>query len=337
MVFSLTSEVKKRKRLALSSDPSKNSKENKSIFRWKTVFGIPGGSLYDSELNNANAVEAGIKGERSTARVLEELASLYKNMYVFHSVKLPGHQGDIDHLVIQGSTILLVDTKNWKKNNTYTMIRDAPKDNMRVLRDGENFDGNVIHLNSQLSDWRKQSQLAKKNVKGVLVIANTSSRIDKDSEINGFPITNLRTLGGVFEETFIRKNAPYTDMVTLYWLKRCLFLPPMGTLRFSDDKEELRILLEDKERVAERICNYSNPWIPTLFLIWAGVILFVLQMVNIPIALLNGYALYFLSLRYYRYCKQKGKAGLVRLGMTITIAFVFNLFWTMLIVMRLFS
>ena len=54
----------------------------------------------------------GARGEEQAARLL---ALLPHGFEVFHSVPLPGHEGirDIDHVVIGGNRIILVETKNW--------------------------------------------------------------------------------------------------------------------------------------------------------------------------------------------------------------------------------
>lgn len=168
-------------------------------------FGLPGASLYTSGLDSA-AVEAGIAGEKKTAVELASLAARYPNMYVFHSVKLPGHVGDVDHLVIQGSRALLVDSKNWKHGADYHVFHHTPDADF-VSRNGENFEGGEIHLWRQTGEWQQHFARTGLSVTAVLAVSNRTSTV---SESIGVPYTiaNLDGLATVFANTFSTEQVP---------------------------------------------------------------------------------------------------------------------------------
>lgn len=165
----------------------------------RRVFGLPGASLYASGLDPA-AVEAGIAGENKVGAELASLAAGYPNTYVFHSVKLPGHLGDVDHLVIQGSAALLVDSKNWKHDANYHIFHHTREADF-VSRNGEDFEGGEIHLWRQTGEWQQHFASSGLAVTAALVVSNRTSTV---SESIGVPYTiaNLDGLALVFANTF---------------------------------------------------------------------------------------------------------------------------------------
>lgn len=169
-------------------------------FYEKRIFGTPGASLYDAYSLDWEARQAGIDGEIRVAKELERLASIYPNTYVFHSVKLPGKVGDIDHLVIQGDKMLLVDSKNWKHDAAYH-IYHSTFDADFLTRDGEDFQGGEIHLSRQIAEWQVEFMDSTLDVGAVLVIANRKSTVSES--INApYSLANISGLATVFGNTF---------------------------------------------------------------------------------------------------------------------------------------
>jgi hypothetical protein len=165
-------------------------------FYEKRVFGTPGASLYDAYALDWDARQAGIDGEVRVGEELERLAALYPNTYVFHSVKLPGKVGDIDHLVIQGNKMLLVDSKNWKHDASYH-IYHSTFDADFLTRDGEEFKGGEIHLTRQIAEWQVEFMDSTLDVQAVLVIANRKSSVSES--INApYSLANISGLATVF-------------------------------------------------------------------------------------------------------------------------------------------
>jgi len=179
------------------------------------VFGVPGASLYHANLDDVNALEAGIKGEQRVGAELERLASQYPNMYVFHSVKLPGKIGDMDHIVVQENHALLVDTKNWRRSGVYT-LNEVGDDYDVVLRDGYPFDGGEIHLRRQLVDWQLNFISSDVNMFATLVVANEASVTQTVDP--GYDVTNVNGLADIFNVVFNSDEATElsTDMLRYY-------------------------------------------------------------------------------------------------------------------------
>lgn len=182
-----------------------NSNDNMIPFHEQRVFGVPGASLYTADNLGVEAREAGIKGEVRVAQELERLASIYPNTYVFHSVKLPGKIGDIDHLVVQGDTMLLVDSKNWKFDASYSIYHSTFEADF-VSRDGEDFVGGEIHLPRQIAEWQVEFMDSSIDVQAVLVIANRKSRVSES--VNApYSFANIDGLATIFSNVFNEEGA----------------------------------------------------------------------------------------------------------------------------------
>lgn len=203
----------------------------------KKFYGKPGAGLDGSGLD-AGRVQIGQKGEQKIGEELERIATLYPNMYVFHSVKLYGSTADIDHVVVQGKKVLLVDTKNWAKGHKYeittvyneqdeytdhdefvTKIKDShrkPYKEYFVKRDGNNFTGGTIHLPFYMKKWDKNLEgnlkyLKMEPVESVLVMANDEEAVWDDSFDRSFWFSNMRQLEYVFQNVFGEEDVPPID------------------------------------------------------------------------------------------------------------------------------
>jgi hypothetical protein len=164
------------------------------------VFGFPGASLHHAQLDDVSALEAGIEGERRVAAELERLAAYYPNTYVFHSVKMPGRIGDMDHIVVQGTRALLVDSKNWRRNASYDLAEMYEEGDI-VLRDGSEFPGGEIHLRKQLVDWQVLFMESDVHMSAALVVANNVSSVNQSVD-TGYVFTNINGLADTFSRVF---------------------------------------------------------------------------------------------------------------------------------------
>lgn len=198
----------------------------------KKFYGTPGAGLDSSGLN-ADRVQAGQKGEKIVGEELERIASLYPNMYVFHSVKLYGSTADIDHVIVQGKKVLLVDTKNWAQNHKYEVttlynggdgydengqvivgfVPTRPDKEYIVKRDGYNFKGGNIHLPFYMKKWdenlKKVLNFPKMDpVSSVLVIANDAEAVQGPGFDKSFFFSNVRRLEHVFQQVFAEGDVP---------------------------------------------------------------------------------------------------------------------------------
>ena len=79
------------------------------------VVGSAATGLQDASwaVSKAHA-RAGAKGEHQTARVLNQLARTSGGPGVLHDVKIPGAHANVDHVVVAGNKVFLIDSKVWR-------------------------------------------------------------------------------------------------------------------------------------------------------------------------------------------------------------------------------
>lgn len=79
------------------------------------VYGTAGGSLTDgsSFTGNAEADAIGAAGEQRVAQHLNRFARKYP-IAVLHDLDIPGTPANIDHAIVHGSRIWILDAKVWK-------------------------------------------------------------------------------------------------------------------------------------------------------------------------------------------------------------------------------
>lgn len=80
----------------------------------KRVFGTAGLIAGAADVFGKEAVEAGARGERSTAKLLDLLMKI-PGTVVFHGLRFPGSQkADVDHAVAHGDFVFLIDSKQYR-------------------------------------------------------------------------------------------------------------------------------------------------------------------------------------------------------------------------------
>ncbi|WP_185204278.1 nuclease-related domain-containing protein [Glaciihabitans sp. INWT7] len=80
------------------------------------VIGTPGGSLAGATFTANEAVgRIGAKGERRTAEILNQLAHAPGGPSILHDLSIPikGVNANVDHVVVSGRTVTIIDTKVW--------------------------------------------------------------------------------------------------------------------------------------------------------------------------------------------------------------------------------
>ncbi|MGP9816864.1 nuclease-related domain-containing protein [Glutamicibacter sp. 363] len=85
------------------------------------IFGVPGAGLENQDFaRNIGTAKAGAKFEKRTAKVLNELS---KQCAVLHDVRIPlaGVKANMDHIVVAGKHVMLIDTKGWSKGFYWTL------------------------------------------------------------------------------------------------------------------------------------------------------------------------------------------------------------------------
>lgn len=82
------------------------------------IYGLPG-QLQDAvEKFGEDNVQAGMEGEKRTAKLLEDLSLAIPSARIFHGLNFPGSQtADVDHAILVGNRLALIDSKLWRENH----------------------------------------------------------------------------------------------------------------------------------------------------------------------------------------------------------------------------
>jgi hypothetical protein len=77
-------------------------------------LGVAGGGLDNASwAANASAARVGQAGERRTATILDSTVSRQGGATVLHDLTIPGSRANVDHVVVVGRTVWVIDTKVW--------------------------------------------------------------------------------------------------------------------------------------------------------------------------------------------------------------------------------
>lgn len=127
----------------------------------RRYFGSAGASLtqvldnpeQDSEFGRS-VVQVGLDAERSTSQLIRRWMADKPDVVLCDSVHVRGYggneDGDTDHVLLCGRSVLLVDTKRWKSRRKYSFSESGA-----VLRSGRAFAGGRLGMRGALGIWRK--------------------------------------------------------------------------------------------------------------------------------------------------------------------------------------
>lgn len=88
------------------------------------VYGNAGGSLKDASwlaAKDQGAAKVGASGERRTAELLDRYAT--QGVTVMHDLRVPSakYKANIDHVVVSGNRVFVIDSKVWKPGRYWTV------------------------------------------------------------------------------------------------------------------------------------------------------------------------------------------------------------------------
>lgn len=171
-----------------------------------TSWGQPGASL-GSDPQFGGAGQIGQLGEQMTAGILAS-ADLGPGTMVFHDLVPSGGPGNIDHVVLRGDTLVILDSKRWRPG----VFRSVAEPNYRdvwdsrsqswerqtttrdwVTRDGEEFDPGAASSLSFLADKLLDDLGWDGEVVRVLVVSSTSGN-DLDLDFSGFSLSHCEVV-----------------------------------------------------------------------------------------------------------------------------------------------
>lgn len=72
-------------------------------------YGQAGGSHH----GHAGRTQVGARGERTVAAALNRRFASAADIWVFHDLNVPGMAANVDHALVRGDTLVLLDTKVW--------------------------------------------------------------------------------------------------------------------------------------------------------------------------------------------------------------------------------
>lgn len=176
-------------------------------------FGVPGGHVGANTDFGARA-GIGAQGERNVADVLSGVTVAYPFVRVFHGLCFtPGKKGaDIDHIVVIGHKVFLIDAKFWKYGE-YTFSHGE------FLRNGEYFRGGKVHMDAAGKMWWKYLH---RPVRPIIVLAQEDSSkytVDPDELSFGWlahgpvPIMTIDDMGKMLmKEAAKASRHPFVDV-----------------------------------------------------------------------------------------------------------------------------
>lgn len=87
------------------------------------VLGTAGGGLRNAPWAvNADVAAIGRRGEEKTGEILDRLAANPNGPTILHDLMIPGYRANIDHVIISGNAVTLVDTKVWKPGRYWRLF-----------------------------------------------------------------------------------------------------------------------------------------------------------------------------------------------------------------------
>lgn len=105
------------------------------------ILGTPGGSLAGASFAaNAAVAKVGADGERKTAQILNALANRPGGPSVLHDLDIPNpkYSANVDHVVVSGRTVTIIDTKVWASNFYWTLAGKTYRGLKRFATTGKN-------------------------------------------------------------------------------------------------------------------------------------------------------------------------------------------------------
>lgn len=91
------------------------------------IIGKTGGSLAGLEGDfGKDRVKTGLAGERATVKSLNRVYGASDDVWLFTDLRIPGKKlngqsGNIDHVILRGNNVVVIDSKKWKAGFYYTV------------------------------------------------------------------------------------------------------------------------------------------------------------------------------------------------------------------------
>lgn len=179
----------------------------KSIESGRRYFGSSGASLtkqvwdpaYAESGINPVTAKIGLEGERKTTKILLEWIEDKSNAILIDSIHLPTKEpiepieeedgvrdeGDTDHALVLGHSVILIDSKAWKEKSAYSV------EDQTVKRGRKHFPGGRVRMNQARYLWTSYLKPFDVNIYGYVCITNEAFIIrDRNWWRQGFKLIN---------------------------------------------------------------------------------------------------------------------------------------------------
>lgn len=158
------------------ANPSDKLEKVRLLLASRRTFGTPGAALtWGIAGADKGIVHAGMQGELAVGKVLNQYAAEHDGIHVFHSVRWPGDtDADTDHVVVAGTSVVIVDAKRWKAKRKYSVTARGA-----VMRGTVRFDAGKVKMLPALEAWRRTLPRSA-TVTGVVCVAQKDVYVPYD-------------------------------------------------------------------------------------------------------------------------------------------------------------
>lgn len=214
-------------------------------------YGTPGGSLSQGEdtswAANDGAAAAGRKGEEIVGAALTELVLASDCGVVLHDLQIPipGISANIDHVIVSGSTVAIIDAKLWRPGFYFTLRRRSYRGFFERLRHLEKRSVAMAHE----SLTRYLAKHAEVSLPTPLICVAPSSPGRVHTRLLAYPGAEVASLPATLRRMrrLLRREGP-ADCAAVVALKRLL----NGDAGWAGDTGSLAPEVEQSPRPAPR-------------------------------------------------------------------------------------
>lgn len=168
----------------------------KQLKEGRRYFGSSGASLthhinnpdYKDKGIDVSLARAGLEGERKTTKIIRKWMKDKPSAVLVDSIHIPGkgkeavieegvmEEGDTDHCLIIGSSVVIIDSKNWKSKRRYSVTEDG-----EIERSNKSFPGGHVRAAQAKGMWRDYLKGNVNDIQYFVCITNEESFVVRDA------------------------------------------------------------------------------------------------------------------------------------------------------------
>ena len=159
------------------------------------IYGVPGGSLDErsaSWASSKGAADYGRRGEELLGEKLNEIVRDSAGAAIFHDVDDPsGSSGNIDHVILAGDRLLVIDSKVWAPGFYYPLSGSAFRGFFKRFASAD-----TTRFDSLMRISRSLSKISRTSLEPVIITVMPSSLFWRQSQTRPVRTLLLRAPGG---------------------------------------------------------------------------------------------------------------------------------------------